>query len=168
MQADIDTLLLDRVFQPAADRLSIGTNCFGLARLALLAAVLLQTIVLAADLLIFADPVMRALAGGITLLAFAGADQARGMIARVERQTRTGVMNVRRITLRRQRMAWLAVSLGSGATALARLDGATICAGLASLSWLAVIYFVSCSPAPPRFSVHRRAARGIGAVQFAV
>ncbi len=155
MSIDVDGFLLDRVFQPAADRLAETASCFTMARLSLLGAVMLQTIVLCGDLVLFADPVMRMLAGGITVLAFFGADRGRVLIARAERASRSGTLNVRRITLRWQRMAWLAIGLWSVATSCTKPDAATLGLAVASLFWLATIYFVSCSPAPPT----RRVAR---------
>ncbi len=154
MHADIDTALLDRVFQPVADRAASAATCFDLARFALAAAVALQTIVLIDDLLTFGDPVARALAGGITLLAFVGADQGRRLIVRVERQARSGMMNVRRITLRSQRWAWLAICGWTVATTVIRLDATSLHLGLASLAWVATIYFASCTPQPPRLVRH--------------
>ncbi len=156
MSADVDTLLLDRVFQPLADRGSSATTCFGLARLALATAVALQTMVLVDDLLLFADPFTRALAGAIAVLAFVGADQGRRMISRVERQSRSGLMNIRRITLRGQRWAWLAITGWTVATACMRQDTATAHVGLSSLAWLAAIYFASCTPKPPGLTHQRR------------
>ena len=149
MTTDVDTLLLDRVFQPVADGLNDWTTCFGLARVSLAAGIALQTAVLAFDIQTYSDPAILILAVGATLLAYFGADQARGLIARVERQSRPGVMNVRRITLRWQRMAWLTVAACCAGSSLASLDLGSVCAGLATLSWVAVVYFLSCSPKPP-------------------
>ena len=148
MQADIDRFLLDKLFQPVAERAAPWGDCFGLARLALAGAVLLQAAVLALDLMIFAEPVARGLAGGIAALAFYAAGQTRTLIAKTARQSRPGLPNVRRISLRWQRTAWLATSVWSGAAAAVQGDAASICAGLTCLCWLAVLYLVSCSPMP--------------------
>ena len=158
MSDDIDTLLLDRVFQPVADRLNGWTTCFGLARLSLAAAVALQTAVLACDIASDCDPTLLGLATGATLLAYFGADQARGLIARVERQSRPGVMNLRRVTLRWQRMMWLAVAACCAGSSFASMQAGAVCGALASLSWVAAIYFLSCSPKPPAVQSFRQYA----------
>ncbi len=151
---DIDSLLLDRVFQPTADRLGADLSCFGLARLCLVSAAVMQFVVLAVDLQNDVDLVRRWLAVGITLLALVGAQQARHVIARAERQSQPGAMNVRRITMRWQRAAWLALMLWATAVALGQPTGANLAVCAASAAWLSCIYFLSCSPSPPmrRFS----------------
>lgn len=154
MRTDIDTLLLDRLFQPLADRLAGLTNCFGLARLSLAAAVLLQFAVLAADLTELGAPSQRLAAAAIALLALFGAEQGWRLIVRTERQARSGGMNLRRITLRWQRLAWLGVTswsvVGAGGNGLseAALWGACV-------AWVGLIYFVSCTPTPPPMRVGR-------------
>lgn len=149
MRMDVDSLLLDRLFQPVADRSADWITCFGLARLSLAAAVLLQFLILAIDLRSFDGPMARVAATCITLLALFGGRQAWSMIARIERQSRAGQMNVRRISLRWQRLAWLAVTAWSVATSASGGGeaGLEICG--ASLAWLGLTYFVSCTPAPP-------------------
>ena len=150
MRSDIDNLLLDRLFQPLTDRAAGWITCFGLARASLTAAVLLQFVVLVIDLSGFEDPLHRVLAVGVTVIALFGAQQTRTLIARAERQTRVGTMNVRRITMRWQRLAWLGVTMWAAATGLsAGAAGLGVCG--ASLAWLGLIYFVSCTPAPPRW-----------------
>jgi hypothetical protein len=158
LTTDVDTLLLDRVFQPVADRLEDWTTCFGLARVSLAAGVALQTAVLAFDIQTYSDPVILILAVGATLLAYLGADQTRALIARVERQSRPGVMNVRRVTLRWQRMAWLTVSACCAGSSFASMELGAVCGSLASLSWVAAVYFLSCSPKPPAARRFRRYA----------
>lgn len=158
MSADIDTLLLDQVFQPVADQLNDWATCFGLARLSLAAAVALQTAVLAFDIQTCSDPAMLGVAVGATLLAYLGADQARALIARVERQSRPGVMNLRRVTLRWQRMAWVTVATCCAGSSLSSMELGAVCGGLASLSWVAAVYFLSCSPKPPAARSFQRCA----------
>lgn len=162
MSADIDLWLLDHVFQPCVERLKAWTDCFGLARASLVAAVALQTAVLACDFSSTTDPLMITLAVGVTLLAYAGADGTRAMIARVERQSRPGVMNVRRVTLRMQRLAWLFVALGCSAILLPSPGLKPVCQTVANLCWLAVVYFVSCTPTPPRFRARTTSAFAFG------
>lgn len=154
---DIDGVLLDRLFQPAADRLSERTSCFGLARLCLAAAVALQFVVLACDLEVEGDMVRRVMAVGITALALAGAQQGQVVIRHAERQARPGLMNVRRITMRWQRNAWLVISAWACTIAVGQVSAANVAVCAASLAWLSCIYFLSCSPSPPP----ARVARGV-------
>lgn len=161
MSADIDAMLLDQVFQPAGDRLEGWTTCFGLARLCLGAAVALQTGVLALEIGAGRDPAMLGLTAGLTVLAYFGADHARALIARVERQSRPGAMNLRRVTLRWQRLTWLGAAACCTGSSLASLEGGAICAGLASLAWVASVYFLSCSPTPPASRTFRRYAAAL-------
>jgi len=146
---DIDSVLIDRLFQPASDRMAAQTSCFGLARLSLLGAVLLQFVVLANDLQADGDALRRLLAGGITILALVGADRGRYVIARAERQAQPGTMNIRRITMRWQRVAWLVITVWAASVALGQPNRANVAVCFASMAWLSCIYFTSCSPSPP-------------------
>lgn len=154
---DVDSLLLDRLFQPASDRFGSDSSCFGLARVCLVAAAGLQFVVLAVDLQNDADLFRRVLAVGITVLALAGAQQARHTIARAERQSRPGAMNIRRITMRWQRAAWLAITLWAAAVAIGQPNGGNLAVVAASMAWLSCIYFLSCSPSPPMVRAGRPA-----------
>ncbi len=156
MKFDIDSVLIDRVFQPAADRLAAWASCFGLARVCLVGAALFQFVVLANDLQADDDGLRRALAGGITILALVGADQGRHVIKRAERQSRSGMMNIRRMTMRWQRVAWVVINVWAISMALGQPTGANVAVCLASMAWGSCIYFISCSPSPP---VVRRTSR---------
>ncbi len=152
---DVDTWLLERTFQPIADRLEPLLDCFGLARLSLAAAVVLQTAVLACDFSTFSDPLRITIAVGAAVLAYGGADAARAMIGRAARGARRGTMNVYRITLRPQRLAWLLVAPGAVAFLLPEGGLRSAFQIGAALGWVAVVYFASCTPAPPRAAFGR-------------
>jgi hypothetical protein len=139
MRLDVDSLLLDRLFQPVADRAAGRVTCFGLARTFLLAAVLLQVIVTMIDL--------RVATASACLLGLAGAQQAWCLITRTERQAQPGGRNLRRITLRWQRLAWLAVTPWSVAAGISVRGGFELGLCGTSVAWLGLIYFVSCTPA---------------------
>lgn len=149
MRNDVDSLLLDRLFQPFVDRAADWITCFGMARISLAFAVLLQFVVLIIDLSSMEDAMTRLVAGSVTVLALFGAKQAWALVERTERQARPGGMNLRRITLRWQRLAWLAVTSWAVATGLSGGDGVGMAICGASLAWVSLIYFVSCTPAPP-------------------
>lgn len=83
---------------------------------------------------------------GLTLF---GGYQAWQLIKRVERQSRSGGMNLRRITLRGQRLAWLGVCAFCTATLSPHADIRAVFAIVACIAWVAVVYFVSCTPMPP-------------------
>ncbi len=152
---DIDSVLLDRLFQPLADRLAAWISCFGLARLSLAVAVGLQCIVVMIDMRGAIEPVQRVAAVGISLLALFGAQQAWSLITRTERQARPGNLNLRRITLRWQRVAWIAVTVWSVAAGVTAGEGGLGLAG-ACFAWLGIVYFVSCTPLPPPARVELR------------
>lgn len=157
MSVDVDNLLLDRVFQPAADRAAQWASCFALSRASLALALLLQLAVLALDLSVEGDPLRRYMALGITALALVGGQQAMTGITRAERQARPGAMNVRRITMRWQRLAWLAIALWAATVAAGSRTGANAGVCAACLAWLSCIYFLSCTASPPRVRISRRA-----------
>jgi hypothetical protein len=157
---DVDAVLLDRVFQPCADHLAEWTTCFGLARGALVVACESQALTLFWDAFLDGSAINLVLSGMIAMLTLFGAQQAWGLIKRVERQARSGGMNVRRITLRRQRMIWLGVSAFCTATLSPHADIRAVSAILACMGWVALIYFVSCTPRPPAM---RRSHRLAGA-----
>ena len=156
MAFDIDALLLDRVFQPCVNATADRLSCFALARIALAVAVEAQMLTL------FWDAVEGGSAFSVGFSAFAlvltlfGAQQAWRVIMRAERQSRSGTMNVRRITLRGQRMTWLAVCAGCVALLIPHGDIRAVFQILSCGAWLALIYFVSCTPLPPA----RRRATG--------
>lgn len=150
MSVDLDLLVLDRVFQPIVDRAAAWATCFGLARIVLLAVIVLHTVVLAWDLSLLTDPLLLALVTGGTLLGYRGASQLRGQIARAERRCRPGVMNIQRVTLRPFRVIWLAVMAASAALAVSSaLRPVDLCSFGLSVAWFATTYLASCSPSPP-------------------
>lgn len=155
MTFDIDALLLDRVFQPcvnvAADRLS----CFALARIALAIAVEAQTLTLFWDAIEHASVFSLGFSAFAVVLTLFGAQQAWRLITRAERQSRSGTMNVRRITFRGQRVTWLLVCAGCIALLMPHGDVRAVFQILSCAAWVALIYFVSCTPLPP---ARRRAA----------
>lgn len=158
MRTDLDTLLLDHLFQPAADRAAAWISCFGLARLALGMAIGLQLMMVTVELSRIEAQAPRLAGLGITLLALFGAQQAWLLILRTERQARCGTMNLRRITLRWQRLAWLAVTVWSAVTGISAEASTAVGLCGTCLSWLSVIYFVSCTAAPPPERTALRAA----------
>lgn len=150
MSVDPDFLLLDRVFQPAVDRMAAWATCFDLARLCLITVIVLHTVVLAWDLALLSDPLLLALVTGGTLIGYRAASQLLGTIARAERQSRPGTMNVQRVLLRSFRLAWLGLAAASAALLLSSaLHPVDLCNVALSVSWLATAYFASCSPSPP-------------------
>ncbi len=154
---DPDFLLLDRVFQPAADRMAAWATPFDLARLFLITVIVLHTVVLAWDLALLGDPLLLALVTGGTLIAYRAASQMRGQIARAERQSRPGVMNMQRVLLRPFRLAWLGLAAASAALALSSaLRPVDLCSVALSVGWLATAYLASCSPSPPVLRTARR------------
>ena len=147
---DPDFLLLDRVFQPAVDRMAGWATPFDLARLSLITVIVLHTVVLAWDLALLSDPLLLALVTGGTLIGYRAASQMRGQIARAERRSRPGTMNVQRVLLRSFRLAWLGLAAASAALALSSAPRPVdLCCAALTLCWLATAYFASCSPSPP-------------------
>ena len=159
MSTDADFLLLDRVFQPVADRMAAWATCFDLARATLIAVIVLHTAVLAWNLTLLTNPLLLALATGGTLAGYGAASQLRGQVARAERRCRPGMMNVQRVTMRPFRVAWLGFAAVSAALAfVSGLRPVDLCAAALSLAWLATVYFASCSPSQPRARTFRWAA----------
>jgi hypothetical protein len=155
---DVDTILLDHVFQPCADRLATWTTCFGLARAALILACESQTLTLFWDAVLDVSGVNLTLSGFIAVLTLVGAHRAWGLIKRVERQSRSGGMNVRRVTLRQQRMTWLGIAAVCSAMLCTHADIRVIFNIVACIAWVALIYFVSCTPPPPALWDSKRLA----------
>lgn len=158
MTIDLDAILLDRVFQPCADRLAGWTTCFGLARGALVLACESQALTLFWDAIRDGSGNNLLLSGMIAMLTLFGAQQAWSLIKRIERQSRSGGMNVRRITLRGQRMTWLGVSACCSAVLGMDADIRALFTILACIAWVALIYFVSCTPRPPALRQSNRLA----------
>ncbi len=149
MAIDVDTFLLDRVFQPCADRLASVASCFGLARTALVLACEAQALTLFWDASLNLTPFNLAMCGSVALLACYGGYRAWQLIQRIERQSRSGAMNVRRITLRGQRMTWLGACALCSAMLSPHADIRAAFAILGCIAWVAVVYFLSCTPMPP-------------------
>ncbi len=147
--ADMDGLLIDRVFQPVADRVAGCASCFDLARLSLNAAIALEAALLAYDLARLPDPAQRTLVVLGTLMAFGAAQAVRLQIARAERQARPGMMNLNRVVLRPFRLLWIGLGL-VGLTSLAVSGGtAALLNAAASFGWLGAVYLMCCVPTPP-------------------
>ena len=105
-----------------------------------------------------------ALAIGAALVTYSGAQQMRSQITLAERQSRPGLMNVRRVTMRLFRAAFLSVMFGSGLLVLLPgADMACVCVFAGNLLWLATGYFISCSSAAPTQSFRRRSPAFAGA-----
>ncbi len=149
MTVDVDAFLLDRVFQPCADQLAGYTTCFGLARGALVLACESQALTLFWDAVRDVSGANLVMSGLVAVLTLFGAQQAWGLIKGIERQSRSGGMNIRRVTLRAQRMTWLGVSTCCGALLFTHPDIRAAFTILACAAWVALIYFVSCTPRPP-------------------
>lgn len=157
MNVDIDHLLLDRGFQPVAERLARWVSCFALARACLVGIVALQSVILAWDLHALRDPPSLALVAIATLAQYYIVPFVYQHVRRIERQARPGLLNPQRIVLRPARLVWLAATLviccawlGSAFPPLITLQLAVGCL------WCATLYFESCSPAPPRLRAFRR------------
>ena len=157
MAIDLDTVLLDRLFQPAADSVSDRVSCFVLSRVALAGVVALQTVVLARQMGGGPDAAL-GLVTVASLIQFWAVGQVLGQIRRGERQARPGLMNVARITLRPFRMIWLLVAAGS-ACLLSGLHGgvASFCPAAANVLWVAAVYLMSCVARTPSARIARRA-----------
>ena len=155
MALDIDALLLDRVFQPCVNAVAERMSCFALARVALVLAVEAQGLTLYWDAVANASVFSVGFSTFAAVLTLFGAQQAWRVIMRAERQSRSGTMNARRISLRGQRMTWLAVCSGCIAYLAPHGDIRAAFMILSCGGWVALIYLVSCTPLPP---ARRRAA----------
>lgn len=156
MRIDLDTWLLDRVFQPLVDHAADWASNFHLARGALVSGIVLSTVALAWTLTVAIAPVVSVLAIGATLATYVGAQQLRTQITRAERQSRPGLMNIRRVTMRFLRSSLLSATFGS--LVLVLLPGADLgCVWVLAgcICWLATSHFISCSPSPPTRTVRR-------------
>ena len=157
MSVDPDALMLDRVFQPATEGLADWTTCFDLARLSVVAVIVLHTAVLAWNLVLLADPILLALITGGTLIGYRAASQLQAHIRRAERQSRPGMMNLHRVLLRPFRMAWLLLIAVSAIFLLrSAWRPVDICNFALCASWLAAAYFSSCSPVSPAHAARLR------------
>ncbi len=146
---DVDALLIDKLWQPLADRLGDRLSCFDLARLSLDAAIALEAALLAWDLANIASRTLRTAVVIGTLMAFGAAQALRGQIARAERRARPGMMNLDRVTLRPVRLLWVGLALFCAAgLALSASIAALLNAG-ATLGWIGAVYLMCCVPMPP-------------------
>ena len=157
MAIDLDTVLLDRLFQPVADSVSDHISCFGLSRIALAGVVALQAVVLERQLGAGPDAAGSGLMVVASLVQFWAVRQVLGQIGRAERLTRPGMMNVARVTLRPFRMVWLLVAAGS-ACLLTGLHGgvSSFCPVAANVLWVVAVYLMSCVARAPSARVGRR------------
>ena len=149
MGIDVDAVLLDRVFQPCANSCAAVATCFGLARTSMVIACESQALTLFWDAARDASGFNLMMCVTVAALTLYGGYQAWQLIRRIERQSRSGGMNVRRITLRGQRMSWLGVCALCTATLSPHADIRSVFAIVACIAWVAVVYFVSCTPMPP-------------------
>lgn len=151
MPRDLDSFLLDRVFQPLANAAADRISCFGLARAALYGAVALQTAVLAWSLARMGDPQRSNMIVLGTLAEYAAAQMVRGQIGRAERQSRPGALNLARVTHRPLRLLWVAFAAGAVAlflgSGLRPVDCLHVSVGLL---WVLALYFMGCAALPPR------------------
>ena len=157
MAIDLDTVLLDRVFQPAADRVCDQVSCFGLSRVALAGVAALQAVVLARQMSVGPDAAALGLVGVASLVQFWAVGQVLGQIRRAERRARPGMMNVARVTLRPFRMVWLLVAAGSACLLTGLHEGvASLCPAAANVLWVVAVYLMSCVARAPSARVGRR------------
>ena len=157
MAIDVDTMLLDRVFQPAADGACAWASCFDLARSALAGVALLQTVVLAHGMSLGPDTAGLGLMATASVIQYWAVGLVLRQIRRAERQTRSGMMNLVRITLRPFRIVWLLVA-ASSACLLTGLHGGTVslCPAGANVLWVVAVYLMSCVASSPSVRVGRR------------
>ncbi len=157
MAIDLDTVLLDRVFQPVADSVCDRASCFDLSRAALVGVVALQAAALARQAVV--DPSASAL--GLVVVAsfvqFWAVGRVLRQVRRAERQLRPGMMNVARVTLRPFRMVWLLVAAASACLLTGLHEGmASLCPVAANVLWVAAVYLMSCVARAPSARVGRR------------
>ncbi len=147
--ADMDGLLIDRLFQPVADRVAGCLSCFDLARLSLNGAVGLEAALLAYDLAHITASAQRTLVVLGTLMAFGAAQAVRSQIARAERTSRPGMMNINRVVLRPFRLLWIGLGLVGLASLAVSCGPAALLNAAATFGWLGAVYLMCCVPAPP-------------------
>lgn len=152
-----DTLLLDHLFQPLADRLVPLASCLRLARLcfALLPAAYGLT---ALHMALHGDPAGSVMVGLGTLAVAASLAQTRALIRRTEQRIRPGVFNPLAITFLLPRLGILLIFGGLLAFQLLRpdLSEPEWYLGIAAhLLWIGGAYLASCQlrHPPPRRSV---------------
>lgn len=157
MAIDLDTVLLDRVFQPLADSVCDRANCYDLARAVLAGVVALQTVVLTRQASVGPDAAALGLVAVASLVQYWAVGRVLRQIRGAERRTRPGMMNVARVTLRPFRMIWLLVAAGS-ACLLTGLHGgaASLCPVAANILWVAAVYLMSCVASVPSARAGRR------------
>jgi peptidoglycan biosynthesis protein MviN/MurJ (putative lipid II flippase) len=166
MARDVDSFLLDNVFQPAADAVSDWLDCFDLARVSLISALGVQTALLAWCLSRMPDPVQLAMVAAGTMAEYVAAQMLLGQIRRLRRQTRPGMMNIARITYRPLRLVWVAFAAAGTLFWLSSefriIDFLNLGVGFL---WVLTVYFMCCAARPPRqrIRIGSRAFAGIGA-----
>ena len=154
-----DIWLLDKVFQPLADRLGESPSAFDVGLSLQLGAVVFQ---LAADLALYAAGVLDAWTGLYDGLSCACGVWFYVHIGRQRSLVQTGRLNPLRLLYQALRLFGLGFALWSVISSL--LDGAdaALSNGLSALSniaFVAGLYMVSCQPRPP--AQRRRATRGV-------
>ncbi len=157
MTIDIDAVLLDRVFQPAADSVGDWLTCFDLARVALVGVVVLQAMVLARQAGLDPEAAALGLVAAASVVQCWAVRLVLRQIRRAERRCRPGMMNVARITLRPFRVVWLLVAAGSACLLTGLHGGAmSLCPAAANGLWVAAVYLMSCAAGSPPVRVGRR------------
>jgi len=156
MAIDLDTVLLDRVFQPVADSLCDRVTCFDLSRAALIGVVALQAAVLARQAVVDPGAVALGLTVVASLVQFWAVGRALSQVRSAERRLRPGMMNVARVTLRPFRMVWLLVAAGSACLLTGLHEGAaSLCPVGANVLWVVAVYLMSCVASVPSARVGR-------------
>ena len=157
MAIDLDTLLLDRVFQPVADSVCERFSCFDLSRVALGGVVALQAAMLVRQASVDPGAAALGLVVVASLVQFWAVGRVLRQIRSAERRARPGTMNVARITLRPFRMVWLLVAAGSACLLTGLHEGAgSLCPVGANLLWVVAVYLMSCVASVPSARVGRR------------
>lgn len=157
MAIDLDTVLLDRVFQPVADSVCDRASCFDLSRAALAGVVVLQAVVLVRQAAVDPGAAALGLVVVASLVQFWAVGRVLRQIRSAERQLRPGMMNVARVTLRPFRMVWLLVAAGSACLLTGMHEGAaSLCPVAANVLWVVAVYLMSCVASVPSARVGRR------------
>jgi hypothetical protein len=148
---DIDSFLLDRVFQPVVNTAADWIDCFGLARMALISAVAMQTAILAWCLSRIPDPMQVTMVAAGTVAEYVAAQMLRAQISRLSRQARPGMMNIARITYRPLRLVWVGFAAIAGVFWLTSDFRLVDCLnfGVGAL-WVMTVYLMCCVSRPPR------------------
>lgn len=144
----IDDFMIDRVFQPIADRLEVWTNCYALAAFLATGSIVCYLVVF---FLPPFDPVLRCVLVLLCLCAFSNLRHCHDL----ERRLATNTVPPDRVTYWHWRL--LALALVAENTMFAFMPSTTG-AKIYSVSWCAwtcSLYFCACQRRPPRREVSR-------------